>query len=322
MTEDFLQVFFEKEKVREHSQILFGSDEHDSLALQKYADIYATLTKLGNTPRNLVDVGCGPARISLLLAERLVDGTITFLDISPAMIEEARKNSALFSRQEIGFDFLVGEAEQIKEFFPKGSIDAIMARHVVNLMRDPVKFLRDAYEVLRPGGRLVFSFVGHTVYDFSDTCVPSLFQNQFYRRLIRATNDELSEIVMKLDYAERNYLAQRGIIKDNNHSGLRMETFEPPKLNQRKVSNLIEQAGIPAENVFYYLWPEVHTVAFKKAFSLNGGSIPVPGLWYILPLLIPIDRYNAVQKIYDRAFPKSGTTPIYLTDAVYIIAKN
>lgn len=54
-----------------------------------YPDILAELEK--ESFRNLLDAGCGPAPMISLLSEKYPDRHYTGLDLTPAMIEQAKK---------------------------------------------------------------------------------------------------------------------------------------------------------------------------------------------------------------------------------------
>jgi ubiquinone/menaquinone biosynthesis C-methylase UbiE len=105
----------------------------------------------------VLDVGCGPGRLSILLARRHALG-VTGLDLDPAMIERARRNA---DRAEDGEgrrpSFLVGDVASLA--FPDGSFDLVVSTLSMYHWADPAAGLAEIGRVLRPGGRaLVWDF--------------------------------------------------------------------------------------------------------------------------------------------------------------------
>ena len=94
----------------------------------------------------MLDAGAGTGALSLLAAELGYD--VTALDLSEGMLSKARAKAEASG---VGVTFVVGPAEEP----PPGPFDAIMERHVVWTMPDPVSVLRAWRDVMAPGGRLV-----------------------------------------------------------------------------------------------------------------------------------------------------------------------
>jgi SAM-dependent methyltransferase len=94
----------------------------------------------------VLDAGAGTGALSLLAAELGYD--VTALDLSEGMLSKARAKAAANG---IELTFVVGPAADP----PPGPFDAVMERHVVWTMPDPVKVLRAWLDVMVPGGRLV-----------------------------------------------------------------------------------------------------------------------------------------------------------------------
>ncbi|MDR2108269.1 MAG: methyltransferase domain-containing protein [Coriobacteriales bacterium] len=100
----------------------------------------------------VLDLGCG-AGIDCLLAAREVGegGEVVGLDMTPEMLDLAR-NSA----REAGFTnvrYVQGYIEELP--FASASFDLVISNCVINLSPDKPAVLREAFRVLRPGGRFV-----------------------------------------------------------------------------------------------------------------------------------------------------------------------
>jgi SAM-dependent methyltransferase len=96
----------------------------------------------------VLEVGCGPGRLSIRLArQRGLD--VTGLDLDPAMVERARANAdRLGNGDERRPSFLVGDAASLA--FPDGSFDLVVSTLSMHHWADPTAGLAEIGRVLRP----------------------------------------------------------------------------------------------------------------------------------------------------------------------------
>jgi arsenite methyltransferase len=138
----------------------------------------------------VLDLGSGGG-IDVLLSARRVGptGFAYGLDMTDEMLALARRNAA--DRGVRNVEFLKGEIEHIP--LPDTSVDVIISNCVINLSADKPQVLREAFRVLRPGGRLAVSDIVvqgqvpdavRQSLDLWAGCLGGALEDTAYRRLL------------------------------------------------------------------------------------------------------------------------------------------
>ncbi|MDA8229285.1 MAG: methyltransferase domain-containing protein [Desulfitobacterium hafniense] len=103
---------------------------------------------------SIVDLGCGRGLEAIEVAKLVGDkGYVWGVDITPRMIELARKNAGLHKANNISF--LVGLMDDLP--FKDNSVDAVLSNCAINHVEDKAAVYREIHRILKPGGRFVVS---------------------------------------------------------------------------------------------------------------------------------------------------------------------
>ena len=154
-----------------------------------------------NQGETVLDLGSGGGIDVLLSAQRVgPTGKAYGLDMTDEMLALANENKRKAGAKNV--EFLKGEIESIP--LPENSVDVIISNCVINLSADKDSILREAFRVLKPGGRFAVSDVV-TRGDINDEirrsillwvgCVAGALSEDEYRAKLQAAG--FSEITIE-----------------------------------------------------------------------------------------------------------------------------
>jgi len=124
----------------------------------------------------VLDLGSGSGR-DCYIASNLVgeNGYVVGVDMTDEQLKVANDyigyHTEMFGYQKANVEFIKGNIEELGELnLEKGSFDIIISNCVINLANDKDKVLKDAFDLLKPGGEMYFSDV------YSDRRIPMHLQ--------------------------------------------------------------------------------------------------------------------------------------------------
>src|SRR5881397_2304219 len=171
----------------------------------------------------VLDLGSGGG-IDVLLSARRVGptGKAYGLDMTDEMLTLARENKRKSGIENV--EFLKGDIENIP--LPDNSVDVIISNCVINLSADKDRVLREAYRVLKPGGRFAVSDVvtrGAIPAEIRERvllwlgCIAGALEENEYRSKLAAAGFENVTVeptrIYRIDDA-RSFLSGKGIDVD------------------------------------------------------------------------------------------------------------
>ena len=171
----------------------------------------------------VLDLGSGGGIDVLLSAKRVgPTGKAYGLDMTDGMLALANENKRKAGAENV--EFLKGEIEHIP--LPDNSVDVVISNCVINLSSDKGQVLREAFRVLRPGGRFAVSDVvtrGEVLPEIRKSvllwvgCVAGALDESEYRKKLESAGFEQVDVEPTRIYQAtdaREFLATAGIDAD------------------------------------------------------------------------------------------------------------
>jgi ubiquinone/menaquinone biosynthesis C-methylase UbiE len=100
----------------------------------------------------MIDLGCGPGHIPLLVCERIAEARVVGVDLAESMLLHARRHLAASPFGE-RIEYRLGDVAKLD--FPDASFDSVFSNTLLHHLPDPQPFLGEAARLLRPGGTLL-----------------------------------------------------------------------------------------------------------------------------------------------------------------------
>ena len=110
------------------------------------------LIELGAEQGHYLDLGTGPARIPILLAQQKLEIEITAVDLSAQMLVVARRRVA---EVELSARIHLRQADAKNLPFPDQHFDGIFSNSIIHHIPEPIEVIHEVWRVLQPKG-LIF----------------------------------------------------------------------------------------------------------------------------------------------------------------------
>ncbi len=134
----------------------------------------------------VLDLGSGAGRDCFIAANKVgKSGRVIGVDMTPEMIDRARKNAEKSNYKNV--EFRLGEIENLP--VADNSVDVVISNCVINLVPDKRRVLREMFRVMKPGGRFVISdvillkelpdFVKNSVEAYASCLAGAVMKNEF-----------------------------------------------------------------------------------------------------------------------------------------------
>ncbi|MGF7229851.1 class I SAM-dependent methyltransferase [Arachidicoccus sp.] len=124
----------------------FTEKTEHSDALQLLVDLAQT-----SAQDTVLDVACGPGLVLCAFAK--IARRTTGIDITPAMLEQAKKRQGQAGLENMQWD--LGNAERLP--YPDGSFSIVVSRYSFHHFEHPEKILREMYRVCQNNGRILIA---------------------------------------------------------------------------------------------------------------------------------------------------------------------
>ncbi len=159
----------------------------------------------------VLDLGSGAGFDCFLAAKKVgSSGKVIGIDMTPEMLEKAKANALKYGYSNVEFRFGDIEALPVED----KSVDIIISNCVINLAPDKEKVFKEAFRVLKSGGRMYLSdmvLLAELTEDLKNDkdllagCVAGALLKEEYLRLLKAAGFSVEILSEDSEISERQY---------------------------------------------------------------------------------------------------------------------
>jgi ubiquinone/menaquinone biosynthesis C-methylase UbiE len=215
----------ELKAVPENSNLGLGCGNPVAIASLKEGDI-------------VLDLGSGAGFDCFLAANKVgKNGRVFGVDMTPEMVEKAKENAKKGNHENV--EFRLGEIENLP--VADNSVDVVISNCVINLSPDKERVFRDAFRVLKPGGRLMISdlvllkelpdFIKNSVEAYIGCLSGAMMRNEYIEYIKRAGFQGVKVI-------EENTFHIDSMVNDETANTI-IENLEIPPEKMKEVSSSV-----------------------------------------------------------------------------------
>lgn len=195
-------------------------DAHSPLQREVRERLLEKLELVSLEPRDVLDAGCGTGGALQPLAKRFPGAELHALDISPAMLREARRHKPWFRTLHL----VEGDLENMP--LADDSVDVVFSSLALQWVNDLDRALREFRRVLRGGGLVLFSTFGPDTLKELRSAWADADQHTHVNRFIdlHDVGDALvragfAEVVMDMEHFTLTYPEVRDLLQDLKRIG-------------------------------------------------------------------------------------------------------